>query len=151
MVNRVLLDQNGLFVSKPGVDVLSAQPKDLQFSSDYGTLNVLKRGVLNLPATPEGYPVPGNGAQQVTVNFGKTFSARPPVFFAVRRTVISNPKQWYQHIGSHIEFIYDGPNRIPWYGANVFNSRFVFQTNYNSDSFLNGPWEVFYIIWDYDL
>lgn len=151
MVNRVLLDKNGLFVSKPGVDVLTAQPKDLHFSSDYGTLNLLMRGVLNLPATPKGYPVPGNGHQVRTVNFGKTFTARPPVFFAVRRTVTSNPKQWNEHIGSHVEFIYEGSNRIPWYGANVFNNRFVFQVNYHSEAFLNGPWEVFYIIWDYDL
>lgn len=79
MVNRVLLD-TGLKVSQPGVDVLSANPLQLLFNSDWSGLGVVQSGTWTAPW-------PGGSTMDVGgfINFTKTFSSIPfCAFFLVR-------------------------------------------------------------------
>lgn len=70
MARRVLFDQSGFKVSKPGHDVLTAGPANLQFSSDFAQLAHFQTGELNCNWNESGYR---------TYSFGKTFPSPPIV------------------------------------------------------------------------
>jgi hypothetical protein len=72
MTNRVVLDENGLRISKPGVNVLKAGTSGLQFSSDWSALAFYRRGEIDCNWNEPGYR-----------NFalGKTFPKPPMVQF----------------------------------------------------------------------
>ena len=44
MANRILLDDTGLKISKPGVNVLTASPVDFLFNSDWSQVGILQSG-----------------------------------------------------------------------------------------------------------
>lgn len=71
MANRVLLDVNGLLVSKPTFDVLTTTENNLLFSSDYHKLGFSFKGAIQLT----GY------STNEYLSFGKTFTTPPYVFF----------------------------------------------------------------------
>lgn len=68
MSNRILLDNGGLKISKPGIDVLTATDDELVFNSDWSQLAIYMRGTLT---------VPDNGS--TTISYGKTFVNMPLV------------------------------------------------------------------------
>lgn len=68
MVARILLDQNGLKVSKPGVAVESANPFDLLFNSDLSFPEILLEGFLS-------------NAGSGTIYYGFSLPAPPFVMF----------------------------------------------------------------------
>lgn len=69
MANRILLDENGLKISKPGVDVLTAGLAGLQFTS-VGT---------HVPRFTTGTLSAATGSGDTPFLFGKTFPAAPIV------------------------------------------------------------------------
>lgn len=79
MTNRVLLDVNGLKVSQPGVDVLTAPNWGLHFSSDWSAVSELITGEVYLPP---------NAATNVW--FGKSFTNGLPLVSIYRRF----PSSW---------------------------------------------------------
>jgi hypothetical protein len=99
MTNRVLLDNTGLKVSKPGVDVLTAALSDLVFRSDDGGMPVFLKPTILLPTA---YGTIG------TLSYGKTFSYTPHSMLlhtyddpsvATYATVVSDITPW----GGYIE------------------------------------------------
>ncbi|MBD9544242.1 hypothetical protein IB276_32885 [Ensifer sp. ENS04] len=57
MANRVCLGQKatgqfGLWVSKPGINVLTAADSQMLFSSDWKTLQIAQTGRVTIPSTP---------------------------------------------------------------------------------------------------
>lgn len=68
MIARVLLDVNGLKVSKPGVDVLTAARKDLTFFSDSASFPIVE--------TIQVYVSASWGSPQ-TVYFQRAYANRP--------------------------------------------------------------------------
>lgn len=75
MANRILLNQSGLKVSKPGINVLSASDINLNFSSDWGIMATLISGAITLAADAEQ-----------DVFYGKTFTVMPMVSAGFRRS-----------------------------------------------------------------
>lgn len=69
LANRVLIHPDGMKISKPGVDVLSASNAQLLFSSDWTHPSLWLRGTI----------IASYGVT-TTVYFGKSFS-RPPFVF----------------------------------------------------------------------
>jgi hypothetical protein len=80
MVNRVLFDANVLKISKPGVNVLTANPWDLQFNSDASGMDKYISGSASIPS--------GNG--DFFINYGTTFAKFPLVFLRLRMRVKTN-------------------------------------------------------------
>lgn len=80
MVQRVLLNQSGLKVSKPGVNVLTAGPGQLNFSSDWAGMDVYTRGDVSF-----NWQIRGDGkigdVPMFTRMLGKTFPTIPFVLF----------------------------------------------------------------------
>ncbi len=78
MTNRVLLDANGLRVSRATKDVISAGIGDLKFNSDWSQLGVFATGSKapswSIISSTEGY-------WHDTSAFGRTFATAPLVFF----------------------------------------------------------------------
>ncbi|MGV1754820.1 hypothetical protein [Agrobacterium sp. CG674] len=74
MANRVLLNTEGLKISKPGVDVLTAGPGDLLFQSGLSTTRRLIRGQLNVTVPP---PMGFYTSWTATIPLPKTFSSMP--------------------------------------------------------------------------
>lgn len=72
MRNRVVLDENGLRVSKPGVNVLNAGPAGLQFSSDWSALAFYRRDEIDCNWSSPDYR---------NFSLGKTFAKVPMVQF----------------------------------------------------------------------
>lgn len=70
MARRVLFDQSGFKVSKPGHDVLTAGPLNLQFSSDFSQLGHFMTGELNCNWNESGFR---------SYSLGKTFPTPPIV------------------------------------------------------------------------
>lgn len=66
MVNRVLVDYNGLKVSKPGIDVLYASDNDLLFTS---------KGIAYRPYASGQTYIPGRGTFAIPI--GKSFAGSP--------------------------------------------------------------------------
>lgn len=72
MVARVVVNQNGMKVSKPGLDVLTAGAANLQFSSDWSAMGVIQSGVHTINSWG------GNSATDIrTIAFNKTFASPP--------------------------------------------------------------------------
>lgn len=68
MTNRVILDTDGLRVSRAGVNVIGAANVDLLFNSDWAHLRRFGQGA---------FAVPANSTK--TYSMGKTFTALPIV------------------------------------------------------------------------
>ncbi|WP_274426738.1 hypothetical protein [Chelativorans sp. YIM 93263] len=143
MVDRVLLDAQGLRVSMPGVNVRTATDAQVTFDSAYSMIvPVLKGNFLSEPRPGTGQP-----PEPITVNFGRTFSKVPLCCFYVdleKNTEVRGN----QHIGSHRRSFNINGTLWSYYGR-VLNDRLVFTNN------IVGPesWElrVRYFIWNFDL
>lgn len=72
MANRVLLDENGLKISRPGIDVLTASPANLLFRSDATNVPRWDQGSLAGSASVHW----DNGA---IYYYGRTFATIPIV------------------------------------------------------------------------
>lgn len=72
MANRVVLDETGLKVSKPGANVLTAGASGLQFSSDWSALGFYRRGEMDCNWNETDYR---------NFSLGKTFPTPPMVQF----------------------------------------------------------------------
>lgn len=128
MVNRVLLNADGLKVSVAGQDVLTATEANLLFNSDYAQPSVWMRGSFSI----------GDDTTR-TVNFGKTFNPRPWVTFLAN---ISGDAS-----DDPMAFENDNAN---WgistlrYWCNVGSSSFTFRA-------VTSGADVQYIVWDINL
>jgi hypothetical protein len=77
MANRVLLDQNGLKISRPTVNVLTASAfGDFLFSSQYQAMHLYMWGE---GVTADLGPGQVNGNNAIRVNFGETLAVHPYV------------------------------------------------------------------------
>lgn len=134
MVNRVLLNANGMKVSAPGNNVLTAPEAQLLFNSQWSALDVLMRGSFS----------PGDDTT-TTINYGKTFPSRPPTYFIVgRRRNLDGGGfgwRWSHHIGTFVRADTDGV----LYFCNVFDNRFVFENDDNDVDVVK------YVVWDFNL
>ena len=65
MANRISITSSGLYISKPGVNVLTASLDNLHFSSDYPSLPVYLKASTYVNTSSE------------VIYYGKTFSAIP--------------------------------------------------------------------------
>lgn len=104
MTNRVILSDNGLRISRPGIDVLSAAIADLQFRAEDGSMPVVLKTIVGLnsslsavttiwygqsfPQVPmsilfwsPGYPSPGTDRFQIGA-MGNTSSSTWPVGYS---------------------------------------------------------------------
>lgn len=70
MVARVLLDTNGLAISKPGTSVLTAARKDLAFSSGSASFPIIETIL---------YLLPGNWGNENFCYFAQTYPNRPMI------------------------------------------------------------------------
>lgn len=76
MVNRILLNSSGLKISNPGVDVITAQPASLLFSSDWSALTVAQQGTYILNSWSGG----ANSAEHTGfIPFNRTYPSPPMV------------------------------------------------------------------------
>ncbi|WP_143087890.1 hypothetical protein [Nitratireductor indicus] len=129
-------------VSRPGVDVLTADEKDLTFNSKWSTLALLQSGSFYSPR-PDGYL---QETSSVTVNFTRTYARRPMVFLTVRdRTFYT--ALWRQHVGTCLHWLVD-PTRY-MYMCNVYNNRFEFINFRYGDPIKD--YDVKYYVWDFDI
>lgn len=81
MTWRVLLDVNGLRVSKPGVNVLTAPDTLLTLHPNYSQLKLLSKGTHTIPSygdSYQGYYISGK------TYYGRSFSNPPLVYFSLR-------------------------------------------------------------------
>lgn len=79
MANRVLVGRRnatsvGIYVSKPGQDVLTAPPDQLLLSSEAGSLQIVASGVIASPSTTTTITIPDLGF-------------RPIIFFSCNRGI----------------------------------------------------------------
>lgn len=97
MVNRVCLGQRGsdygLWVSKPGQNVLTASPAQLQFNSNWSGLGVAETGMRTFTIT---------ASFNTTIPFNRTYPSRPMVLFE-RRCGGS----FFRQLGSGSSFAYE--------------------------------------------
>jgi hypothetical protein len=70
MVDRVLIDVNGMKISKPGVDVKTAAGTNLLFRSDAAQLSIYQQGLVTYT---------NEGESDLFIPFGKTFPGVPIV------------------------------------------------------------------------
>lgn len=92
MVQRLILDNSGLKISRPGVNVVTATSSfDLLFNSDLIALNRLTWGTTVVPAS--GGP-PNTTPGSVTISYGVTLTELP----FVSALVFGNTGHW-DHIG----------------------------------------------------
>lgn len=122
MANRVLLDTSGLKISAPGVDVLSALPSALIYSSDWAGIGLLLKGMSYTNGTT------------VTVPFGKTFE-RPPL---INLYWNGEGNQW-----SNLDLAGYGPNDSGWGWGSWLQPTYL-QLSSPSGSPIN--WA--YVVWD---
>lgn len=133
MANRVVLDvANGLKVSKPGFNVLTASGLNIQFDSAWPQTKFWSRNQVYLPQKTDG---------PHTISFGKTFARRPMVFAIMddRQVLNVGLKQWL--VTTIPGF---GIRRTP-HGALVVN---------NNHMLVWSPYAALtmkYVIWDLDL
>lgn len=125
MTNRVLLDLNGLKISKPGWDVTTAPEGALQYNSAWAGAQVLITGSLYRP----------NGSPDLDIWFGRWFSKPPMVLLIAQQPDTNNTK-----------FTLNAPP-YDWGGSYVTNDRFRLRTGNNPYT----PSGVYYdyFIWNY--
>lgn len=86
MANRVVLSQNGLKVSKPGFNALTAGALGLQFSSDWSAMGVYQTGTHVVNSWS------GNSATDIrTITFNKTFASPPFCAFYLQGSDFISP------------------------------------------------------------
>ncbi|MBN8242930.1 hypothetical protein JF546_07910 [Nitratireductor aquimarinus] len=146
MVNRVVLDKDGMRVSRAGVDVLNAAEIDLTFNSRWPTIKALQTGDLVIPAPSSPYFLP----EVSEVTFSRVFDTRPIVFFNVRGS--SWGPAWRQHIGETQAWLAN-PSRYQ-YRITVQHDRFIF-TNFAVARSDGGrdvqPYSLKYFVWDHNV
>jgi hypothetical protein len=76
MANRVLLNQSALKVSQAGVDVSSATPAQLLFSSDWSAMGIIQSGTISVTTGSWSYSGQ-TGRYSPTVGLVKSFSSPP--------------------------------------------------------------------------
>lgn len=129
MANRILLDKSGLRVSKPGVNVLTAEQRDLIFDSSWSQITPYMKGTVPL----------STGSSGVTVLFGKTFTNRP---LCILRPTSTN----YQYINDWFLLGGDGGgNWMMTQRARLLSDRLIIYRHAGGEPSVN------YIIWDFDL
>lgn len=74
MVNRILLNSSGLRISSPGVDVITAQPANLLFSSDWSALTVAQKGTYYLNSWAGGA---NHAEHNGFISFSRTYPSPP--------------------------------------------------------------------------
>ncbi len=80
MANRILLDSSALKVSQPGINVFTASPAQLLFSSDWSAMGIILAGTYTIGTgswSGSGNTRTHNG----TINLPKTFPSPPAVAF----------------------------------------------------------------------
>lgn len=77
MANRVVLDQQGLKVSRPGVNVLTASDQQLLFTSDHSCFGVVERGDHAVIWNATG----SSGSYNQFVSFSNPFASVPIMKF----------------------------------------------------------------------
>jgi hypothetical protein len=160
MVGRVLLDTQGLRVSRPGAEVTTATAADLTFNSNSGKyLSPFMQGNFG----PGSYSlINSNVGQnttfeiwQATILFGKTF-ASPPIVLAQYRdyNVTSGSAENYsasivstQQSGSAVIYRFTSVSTSHW----ALTDRAIFQVQYSwsqayGQSKLAGPQRVAYLV-----
>lgn len=80
MANRILLNNNALRVSQPGVNVLSATPAQLLFSSDWSAMGIVASGTYSI-GTGSWSGSSNTRTHNGTINLPKTFPSPPAVAF----------------------------------------------------------------------
>lgn len=106
MANRVLLDvANGLLVSKPGVNVLTAGLSGLSFSSDWSQLSLQVRSSVTLPSNVWSLTYTGTSPRVYTspdIAYGKTFAQIPYLNCSLKLASESFTRQFV--IPSYLEY-----------------------------------------------
>lgn len=76
MTNRVVLNSDGLFISRSGKNVLTlTDPRQFVFTTDWRPASVLVSGSVSLS-------IPASGSANTSyINFGKTFSVFPNILW----------------------------------------------------------------------
>lgn len=134
MPNRVVFDLNGMKVSAPGVDVLTAGEANLIFSSQWSQLSILMRG--SVTCAPN---------QTQTVLFGKTFANRPLCFFRYTSNSFYG-EAGRQRVNTNADYADLGTDSYVFAKFIVSADRFTFWVANN--------WQtqtIQYVIWDFDL
>lgn len=126
MANRAVLNVNGLKVSKPGVNVLTAGINDLLFSDNWSALSKHMSGSLSISSGGNKF-----------VNFGKTFAQVPLVMW-----------EWNGYGDQWIGGAYgtNDTGTITTYGFYADTTRLVFLIN---GDYYDWPQQVKYTVWDY--
>lgn len=101
MVPRVIMDINGLRVSKPGIDVNTATTFQFLFHSDSAAPKLVTKG--SFTSTPNG-ALPGRAERVTTINYGRTVDP-PPFIVAIGRAT-----SWHLDAlgspGSHAQYTF---------------------------------------------
>lgn len=130
MANRVLIDEEGLKVSRSGTNVLTAVDRDLQFNPQWSQITPFMKGSYVAYET--------NGT---LIPFGKTFSRPPLVFFRWGETS-------RQFIGNSSMSVYEGIQ-------NVYVNKWWLRVQTNGLYIRVGqsvsPMTIHYIVWDFML
>ena len=150
MTNRVLMNSGVLKVSKPGVNVITAGPQDLAFSSDFSMFGFYRQGTLSYNWSG------GNlGEYSNNVPLGKTFATPPLVFFQ-----LSLGDGRYATLGNTSGFSFEKENyasEFPCYmacWAVVTTTHIQFRGRYNrpdEEDHLSRSFSVRYSIYEYNL
>ncbi len=125
MTNRVLLNTNGLKVSAPGKDVLTALKNELQFSSDWGSLRPYMTGQASPPR-----------GSTFTVNFGKTFTNSIPLVSVFLYGSVYGP----EFGGAFYTLGYGGPS---FAGYSITRSSFTLILDSQQDYLIQ------YVVWNF--
>ncbi|WP_196258557.1 hypothetical protein [Pelagibacterium limicola] len=137
MSNRILLGQRGseqgLWIAKPGQNVLTANDADLQYSSSFPAFGIVEQGTHNVNWTISGF----DGSYSATVFFAKSYGTPPLVLFDLpvgnhHRVMQKNESASF---GVVVRQFSGGGGSIPlalWQViATVFHNRIVFTGNWS--------------------
>jgi hypothetical protein len=149
MTRRMVFDSSGFKVSKPGYDVLTAGPANLQFSSDFGQLAHFQTGELDCN---------WNESPFRTYSFAKTFPSPPIVHL---QQVNASNDVWEAGAAGHLywEFrqTYTDLGGTTYYPLHVVNayvtaSAIMIQSLYTDSPAIHPPlYRLRYTVMDYNL
>lgn len=131
MVNRLVLDINGMRVSKPGINVLTATGDDnFLFHSDWPSAGIHMKGTTSI-----------NGVGTVSINYGKTYTKSPLVICSF---------SWGAAGGN---FVFPGPTEPPSISEAISPHFAVRSTLTQAIFFSNksGNHTIRYTVWDLEI
>jgi hypothetical protein len=103
MANRVLAGKRGsdygLWVSKPGYDVLTANFDQLIFNPYFAAMRAVVRGTATIPSNQPYYSSDGNIETTATVSYGETLSHVPYVIAIAQTSVWQVQINWHNGAG----------------------------------------------------